>query len=438
MPNASTLERMSPQLRKVAERAQREPDGRFHALAYLIDVPALARAYHRLRSEAAAGVDGDTKESYGQDLLANLQDLHERLKTQRWRHQPIRRVHIPKGDGRTRPLGISAFEDKIVQDALREVLQAIYEQDFQDCSYGFRPQRSAHDAIRAVHRAADQGVWNWVLEADIVTFFDSLDRKRLEEMLQERVADGSLLRLVGKCLQVGVLDGEVFSTPDTGTAQGSVLSPLLGNVYRHHVLDRWFEREVRPRLKGRACLIRYADDFIIGFEHREDAERVMAVLGKRMQRYGLSLHPDKTRLVPFRQPERGQKGGKGPATFDFLGFTLYWRRTRTGRWRLGCKTRRARQGRAISAVYDWCRSHRHRPVAEQHAALRQRIQGHFNYFGVNGNLGQLERLAYHARRAWFTWLRRRGHRVRLNWGRFRDLLRAFPLPIPRVVVTIWG
>ena len=179
MPNASTLERMSPQLREVAQRAQREPDGRFHALAHLIDVPALARAYGRLRSEAAAGVDGDTKESYGQDLRANLQDLHERLKTRRWRHQPIRRVHIPKGDGRTRPLGISAFEDKIVQDAVREVLQAIFEQDFRDCSYGFRPQRGAHDAIRAVHRAADQGVLNWVLEADIVSFFDSLDRNRL-------------------------------------------------------------------------------------------------------------------------------------------------------------------------------------------------------------------------------------------------------------------
>jgi len=225
MSNASMLESMSPQLRKVAERAQREPDGRFHALAHLIDVPALARAYYRLRPEAAAGVDGVTKEDYGQNLLDNLRELHERLKSQHWRHQPIRRVHIPKDNGKTRPLGISAFEDKIVQDALREVLQAIYEQDFQDCSYGFRPQRSAHDAIRAVHRAADQGVLNWVLEADIVSFFDSLNRKQLLEMLQERVADGSLLRLISKCLHVGVLDGEVFTTPDAGTAQGSVLSP---------------------------------------------------------------------------------------------------------------------------------------------------------------------------------------------------------------------
>src|SRR5262249_25636297 len=259
--NASTLESMSPQLRKVAERARREPDGRFHALAHLIDVPALARAYCRLRPEAAAGVDGVTKEDYGQNLLGNLQELHERLKSQRWRHQPIRRVHIPKDNGRTRPLGISAFEDKIVQDALREVLQAIYEQDFLDCSYGFRPGRSAHDAIRAIHRAVDQGVMNWVLEADIVSFFDSLGRKRLDEMLRERVADGSLRRLIGKCLHAGVLDGEELSAPESGTAQGSVLSPLLGNVYLHHVLDRWFEREVRPRLKGRACLIRYADDF---------------------------------------------------------------------------------------------------------------------------------------------------------------------------------
>ncbi|HKB40273.1 MAG TPA: group II intron reverse transcriptase/maturase [Gemmataceae bacterium] len=429
---------MSPQLRKAAERARREPDGRFHALAYLLDVPALARAYERLRGEAAVGVDGVTKESYGQDLRGNLRGLHERLRTQRWRHQPIRRVHIPKEQGKTRRLGISAFEDKIVQDAIREVLGAIYEQDFLGCSYGFRPGRGAHDAIRAVHRAVDQGVMNWVLEADIVSFFDSLDRDRLSEMLQERVADGSLLRLIGKCLHVGVLDGAEFSAPEAGTAQGSVLSPLLGNVYLHHVLDRWFEREVKPRLHGRACLIRYADDFVIGFERREDAERVLAVLGKRLQRYGLTLHPDKTRLVPFRQPGNDQAGGKGPATFDFLGFTLHWRRARSGRWRLGCKTRCARLRRAINAVYDWCRHQRHQPLAVQHAALVSRLQGHFNYFGVNGNLQCLKDLLYHTKRAWYKWLRRRSQRVRLTWERFAQLLRAYPLPSPRVVVTIWG
>ena len=438
MSQASTWIGMSPQLLKVAERAKNEPDGQFHALAHLLDESALFRAFYRQREDAAVGVDGITKEDYGQHLVDNLRDLHERLVTKRYRHQPIRRVHIPKGNGQMRPLGISAFEDKIVQDALREVLQAVYEQDFLDCSYGFRPGRSAHDAIRALHRAADRGELNWVLEADIVSFFDSLDRTALLEMLQERVADGSLLRLVRKCLHVGVLDGEEFSTPDSGTAQGSILSPLLGNIYLHHVLDRWFHREVLPRLRGKACLVRYADDFVIGFECREDAERVLAVLSKRMQRYGLTLHPDKTRLVPFRRPPAEQQGGKGPGTFDFLGFTLYWRRTRRGRWRLACKTRRARLRRAIQAVYAWCRRQRHEDIGVQHAGLRSRLQGHYNYFGVNGNLKSLACLLWHARRAWHKWLNRRSQRARFTWERFLDLVQDYPLPVPRVMVQIWG
>lgn len=438
MSQASTWRGMSPELLRVAERARREPDGQFHSLAHLLDVPALTHAYHRLRADAAAGVDGVTKEQYGQDLEANLQDLHARLRTQRYRHQPIRRVHIPKGQGRTRPLGIAAFEDKLVQDALRELLQAVYEQDFLDCSYGFRPGRSAHDALRALDRAVDRGELNWVLEADIVSFFDSVDRAALRELLQQRVVDGSVDRLIAKCLHVGVLDGVEFSTPDTGTAQGSVLSPLLGNIYLHHVLDSWFVREVQPRLRGRACLIRYADDFVIGCEHREDAERVQAVLPQRLQRYGLTLHPDKTRLLDFRRPPADQQHGKGPATFDFLGFTLHWQRGRSGRWRLGYQTRGARLRRAIASVYAWCRGHRHETVPAQHAALCSRLQGHINYFGVNGNSGSLACLVYQAQHAWYKWLRRRSQRTRLTWQRFQDLLRDWPLPRPRIVVPIWG
>jgi RNA-directed DNA polymerase len=438
MRQASTWIGMSPELLKVAERAQREPDGQFHSLAQLIDERALFEAYYRQRADAAVGVDGVTQENYGQNLGGNLRDLHERLRTQRYRHQPIRRVHIPKDNGQTRPLGISAFEDKIVQDALREVLQAVYEQDFLDCSYGFRPGRSAHDAIRAVHLAAHRGELNCVLEADSVSFFDSLDRTALLGMLQERVADGSLLRLVRTCLHVGVLDGAEFSTPDTGTVQGSILSPLLGNIYLHYVLDVWFTREVQPRLRGKACLIRYADDLIIGFQYREDAERVLSVLPQRMQRYGLTLHPDKTRLVPFQRPSLEQQHGKGPGTFDFLGFTLYWRKSRRGWWHLACKTRRARLRRAIQAVYAWCRSHRHEALAVQHAALRSRLQGHYNYFGVNGNLKSLACLLWHARRAWHKWLGRRSQRARFPWERFLDLLRDYPLPVPRVMVQIWG
>ena len=382
MTNASTLEKMSPELLRVVERAQREPEARFHSLAHLIDVPALERAYRRSRKDAAVGVDGITKEQYGQDLEENLRNLHERMKAKRLfvksRHQPIRRVHIPKEGGKTRPIGISAFEDKLVQDAIREVLEAIYEQDFLDCSYGFRPKRSAHDAVRALDQIVHRGEVSWILEADIVSFFDSLDRTELKKMLEIRVADGSLLRLIGKCLHVGVLEGVELSTSESGTVQGSVLSPLLGNVYLHYVLDLWFEQEVKPRLRGRATLIRYCDDFIIAFEQEEDARCVMEVLGKRLGCFGLTLHPDKTRLLPFWRPPAGQKGGKGPATFDFLGFTLYWARSRTGRWGMFCKTRSVSLRRAIQFVYDWCRSHRHHPVKAQHAALMRRIRGHFN------------------------------------------------------------
>jgi group II intron reverse transcriptase/maturase len=229
---------------------------------------------------------------------------------------------------------VSAFEDKLVQDAVREVLEAIYEQDFLDCSHGFRPGRSTHDALRALGRAVHRGEVSWILEADIQSLFDSVDRKALKEMLQTRVADGSLLRLIGKCLHVGVLDGAEYSEPEEGTVQGPVLSPLLGNIYLHYALDLWFELEVRLRLRGKAILARYADDFVIGFEHEDDARRVMGVLGKRLGRFGLTLHPDKTRLLPFRRPPASRQSGKGPGTLDFLGFTLYMGRSRNGRWML--------------------------------------------------------------------------------------------------------
>jgi len=438
MSDASTLGDMSPGILKVVERARREPEGRFHSLAHLIDVPALRRAYDRMRKDAAVGVDGMMKEQYGQDLEERLRDLHARLKSKRYRHQPIRRVHIPKGQGKTRPIGISAFEDKLVQNSVREVLEAIYEQDFLDCSYGFRPGRRTHDAIRTLDRIVHRGEVNWILEADIVSFFDCVDRTALVEMLQTRVADGSLLRLIGKCLHVGVLDGAEFVRPKIGTAQGSVLSPMLGNVYLHYVLDLWFETEVKPRMRGRATLIRYCDDFIIGFEREDDARRVMNVLGKRLGRFGLTLHPDKTRLLPFRRPPARQQGGKGPTTFDFLGFTLYWGRSRKGRWGMYCKTRSANLRRAIQSVYDWCRRHRHWTVREQHAAIVRRLRGHFNYFGVSGNFRSLLLLVEATKRAWFKWLCRRSQRKRLTWERFGDLLRALPLPRPQITIRIWG
>jgi len=437
MTGAKTSERMSPELQKVVARAHEHPKEKILSLAHRIDVPALERSFHRLRKDAAVGVDGVSKAGYGEELERKLQDLHRRLKSRRWRHQPIRRFHIPKGEGKTRPIGISCLEDKIVQDAVREVLEAIYEQDFLDCSYGFRPGRSAHDALRALNRAVHQGRVQWVIEADIVSFFDSLDRTRLKEMLRTRVGDESLMRLVGKCLHVGVLDGAAYSTPGQGTTQGSVLSPLLGNVYLHYVLDLWFERVVKPRLRGRAFLIRYADDFVIAFEDKQDAERVMAVLPKRMGRFGLTLHSEKTRLLAFTRPRKGADR-RCPTTFDFLGFTHFWRKTRGGGWMMWCKTMRARQHRALRSIAEYCRRHRHDPVKVQHAALVRRLRGHFNYFGVSGNLRSLEHLVRAVPRIWLKWLRRRSQRTRLNWERFRALLACFPLPVPRILVQLWG
>ena len=437
MTGVTTSAAVSPGLLMVAERARRNPTECIRGLCRFVDVAALARAHERLRKAAAVGVDGVTVEQYAQRLEENLVELHGKLKAGQYRHQPIRRVHIPKDKGKTRPIGISSVEDKIVQGALREVIETVYEQDFLECSHGFRPGRRAHDALRALNREVRAGWVRFILEADIVSFFDRIDRAKLMTMLRERIADESLMRLVGKCLHVGVLDGEEYSEPGEGTAQGSVLSPLLGNIYLHNVLDLWIERDVKPRLRGRCVLVRYADDFVIAFEKQDDAERVMEVLHKRMETYGLTLHPEKTRLFAFTPPS-GDDDGKGSATFDLLGFTLYWRRTRRGGWAMWCKTRRARVSRAIKTAADWCRRHRHLPVKEQHAALVRRVQGHINYFGVNGNLESLTRVVRGVEEAWRKWLDRRSQRARMSWERFAELMKRLPLPRPRIVVDIWG
>ena len=346
MSEAKTLRNMPTGLLRVMERARRNPHERQFSLAYLIDIESLRRSYRRIRRNAASGIDDVTKEEYGLDLETNLQSLHERLKTMKYRHQAILRVQIPKDENKTRPIGISSIEDKIVQGALSEILSAIYEQDFVEGSVGFRPGRSAHDAMKELNRAVRAGEANVILEADVKSFFDDIDRTMLMEMLQKRINDKSFMRLIAKCLHVGVLDGEEFSRPDRGTTQGSILSPILGNIYLHYVLDEWFREEVQPRLRGKSVLIRYADDFILGFESMDDAKRVMNVLYQRFGRFNLELHPDKTRLIDFGRPKLTEGKGKFSETFDFLGFTVYWRRNAKSKgWHVAWKTRKARQQR---------------------------------------------------------------------------------------------
>ncbi len=431
------LPTMSPGLARVAEAAQRNP-GRLLSLAHHIDVDALRRAYNRIRSKSAVGVDGVTKQEYGEDLERNLRDLHERLKSMRYRHQPILRAYIDKEGGKKRPIGISSIEDKIVQDSLRELLESIYEQDFLPCSHGFRPGRSAHDALRALDNAVNHRGAKWVLEVDIVSFFDRIDRKKLKELLQRRCADKSLLRLIGKCLHVGILEDGGIVTPETGTTQGSTFSPLLANVYLHHALDLWFEEKVKGSLLGSATLIRYCDDFVIAFSREEEARQVHERLISRMAEFGLELHPDKTRLVDFRRPLPKSGGGKGLDTFDFLGFTILWSKSRKGNWYMTTHTRVSRLRKAKKVIHEWCKSQRHRPVREQHAALVRRLRGHFNYFDVRGNSRRLHLLIRDVERSWHKWLNRRSQRSTMSWERFKDLIKDYPLPVPRSQTVFWG
>lgn len=426
-------------LERIAALSREHPERAFTSLSHVIDEELLHEAYRRTRKDGATGVDGQTAQQYAQDLRGNLRGLHERLKTGRYQAPPVRRVHIPKGEGKTRPIGIPTFEDKVLQRSVAMVLTAIYEQDFMECSYGFRPSRSAHDALEALWRGLMHMGGGWVLEVDIERFFDTLDHGQLRSFLDRRVRDGVLRRAIDKWLKAGVLENGTHRHPDSGTPQGGVISPLLANVYLHEVLDVWFEKEVKPRLSGRSFLIRYADDFVIVLEHERDAARLMEVLPKRMAKHGLSLHPTKTRLVRFDKPS-GRNAACDSArarSFELLGFVHHWGRTRRGQWTVRRKTSSVRLSRALQRVRQWCRAHMHDSIAEQQRALRQKLLGHYSYYGITGNARALLAFFREVKRTWQTWLHRRSQKARMYWERFVALLQRYPLPLPRVVHSIY-
>jgi group II intron reverse transcriptase/maturase len=436
MPGTPGPDPISTRRQRIAELARQSPQAAFTTLAHHIDIDWLTEAYVRTRKDGAVGVDGQTAADYAADLEGNLRSLLDRAKSGRYQAPPVRRVHIPKGTGpETRPIGIPTFEDKILQRAVAMVLEAVYEQDFLDCSYGFRPGRSAHQALDALWHRLMEVKGGWVIEIDIRKFFDALDHRHLRAILRRRVRDGVLLKLIGKWLKAGVLEGGRVTHPETGSPQGGVISPILANAYLHEVLDTWFEQTVKPRLKGRASLIRYADDAVLVFELEGDARRVMDVLPKRFGRYGLTLHPEKTRLVPFQGRPPGSPPGprdERPGTFDFLGFTHYWGRTLKGNWAVKRKTAGSRLSRSLGSMRQWCREHRHLPVNEQWVALTRKLLGHFAYYGILGNIDCLKRFRYHVTRAWHKWLSRRSNKARMPWERFGELERRYPLPPARL------
>jgi RNA-directed DNA polymerase len=429
----SDLVPVSTRLLRIAELARKSPDMVFLTLAHHVDEAFLIEAFARTRKDGAPGVDGVTAGEYEVTLRANLGSLLERFKSGTYKAPPVRRKHIPKGDGtKTRPIGIPTFEDKILQRGVAMLLEAVYEQDFLDCSYGFRPGRSAHQALERLWDGLSAMGGGWVLEVDIKGFFDTLDHQHLRDILDQRVRDGVVRRTINKWLKAGVLEDGSLSFPEAGTPQGGVISPILANLYLHHVLDTWYERDVKPRLEGESFLVRYADDFVIVFATKADADRVYNVLPKRFGKHGLTLHPEKTKLVPFSCPPRTPGGGR-PGTFDLLGFTHFWGRSRQGGWVVKRKTAQSRLTRAIRRTYEWCRDNRTLPLAEQAATLAKKLQGHCGYYGITGNSQSLQDFRHWLIRAWFKWLNRRSSRKDRTWEWFNAQLERLKFPAARAV-----
>ena len=437
MPSSRNV---STKLERIAALARQMRGKALTSLSHHIDVEFLHEAYRRTRKTGAVGVDGQTAEQYAENLEENLADLLGRFKSGRYQAPPARRVYIPKDGGKRRPIGIPAFEDKVLQQAVSMVLTAVYEQDFLDVSYGFRPGRSQHQALQALWSAIG---WegSWVVELDIKSFFDTLSHVQLRGFLDQRVRDGVIRRAIDKWLKAGIMEQEQYIRSTSGTPQGGVASPVLANIYLHEVLDVWFETMVKPVLGGQAQLIRYADDAVLIFDNERDARRVFNTLPKRFEKFGLQLHPDKTRLLSFRRPQSqpGQRppGGTKSPTFDFLGFTFLWGKSRRGKWVVKRRTMKARFKGALSRVWQWCRRYRHSPIQWQRDQLALKLRGHYAYYGITTNLPSLKAFYTEVNRHWRFWLNRRGQSRSMPWERFVRLRKRYPLPKPRVVQTVY-
>lgn len=437
MAETKSSDTISTRLERIAALARQFPDSPLTTLSHHIDTEWLREAYRRTRKDGAVGIDGQTAEEYAGDLEGNLQRLLDRAKTGMYRAPPVRRTYIPKANGERRPLGIPTFEDKVLQRAVAMVLEAVYEEEFLDSSYGFRPGRSAQQALDAIQAAATRTAGGWLIEIDIRSYFDSIDHRQLQEVLRHRVRDGVIVRLIGKWLNAGVMEDGALRHSDAGTPQGGVISPLLANIYLHTVLDTWFERDVLPRMRGKAQLVRYADDAVLLFSSEADARRVMAMLSKRFEQYGLTLHPDKTRLIAFERPDRpfrkDDDGPASPGSFNFLGFTILWRKSLNGKWSVMMRTAKDRFRRALAAIAEWCKSNRHAPLDDQRRALNLRLRGHYGYFDRVGNRDRLWTLRRRVESVWRRWLSRRSQRAQLTWKAMKRLLKRYPLerPSPR-------
>lgn len=431
------MESVSSRKRRIVLAAQKYRTEPLIALNHHLDLNWMAEAYWRLRKAAAPGVDGQTVVEYGRDLAENLKGLLHRAKSGSYKAPPVKRAYVPKNEKEQRPIGLPTVEDKVLQRAVAMILEPIYEQEYLPFSFGFRTGRSQHQALDYLREQCFKQKVQWVLEVDLRKFFDMVDHRHMRELLGRRVGDGVIMRLIAKWLKAGVWEEGELSYPDQGTPQGGVISPMLSNIYLHEVLDKWFVESVQPACKGKTFMVRFADDFIMGFENLRDVEKVQKVIGKRFERFGLKINAEKTRLVRFGRPERTEdsdegKGGK-PGTFDFLGFTHYWGKSRRGYWVVKKKTAASRFRRTLRAIREWGLRNRHRSLKEQQGKLNQKLRGHDAYYGVTGNYRMLSRLRWEVAKLWRKWLGRRNRSPAPNWEKFSGILQVFPLEPARIV-----
>ena len=434
-------EPVATKLLRIAEKARKEPGFKFTSLYHLLNEELLRECFKRLRKDAAAGIDEVTKEMYAENLDANLSNLIDRLHRMAYIPQPVRRTYIPKpGSDKQRPLGIPCFEDKLVQAGLVRTMEAVYEQDFIEDSYGFRPARSCHRALRALSDTVENKPVNHIVEADIKGFFDNVNQEWLMKFLAHRIEDKRIQRMVKRFLKAGVAEDGNVTVSDEGTPQGGVISPLLANIYLHYALDLWFEKVYRKSCTGFARLIRYADDFVACFQYELDAVKFRRELSKRLCKFGLEVEPTKTRVVKFGRfaVQNAAAKGEKPETFDFLGFTHYCGTRRDGKgFRMKRVTARKKFTAKLKGFKEWLKSARTMKTKELWETAKAKLKGHYAYYGVTDNLSGIKRFREEMRKLLFKWLNRRGKRGCLNWQKFEDMLKRFPLPEPRIKVSMF-
>lgn len=430
MSRTLDLGNISTRIQRIGRVAEEKPDLVFTSLAHNIDLYWLWEALHQVRRDGASGLDGQTWKAYRSEADNKLKELLEAFKSGSYRAPNLKRSYIPKPDGTKRPIAIANVEDKVLQKAVAMVLEAVYEQDFYDFSYGFRPGRSPHLAVKHVRDTLQNWGGAWVIEADIKSFFDAIDHQKLKEILDLRVKDGVMRRTIHKWLKAGVMDQGKLLKPERGTPQGGVISPLLANIFLHEVLDNWFVKEVMPRIQGKAEIVRFADDYIILCEAERDAQRIMEVLPKRFEKFGLTLHPDKTRMIDFRKPKEGER----KPTFDFLGFTFYWGFSKKWKnWYVKKRTSKKKFQKSLAAFTEKIKANRHQKLPQQHQRICRGLKGYYGYYGTKGNYEKLAVFLHKVTRIWHKWLNRRAQKRTLTWEKFRGILNKYPLPAPRIV-----